>query len=220
MEYIMDFNPIIAEEVNNDEMALIEGKIKQGKSLSEEEVINFLDTIIYITRKKINSKMDDFSWKCDLAQSILCHYLNKIGCPNFPCMTQSAITNDIEGHSFVTIMLMVNDRRLNADSFWFTLFHEIGHIINGDYGISFVKETAEQEVAADKFAEDCLIPHEENKSFISNKKFILIDIKGFANQIERDPGIVLGRLQNDGFVGFDDWTMKPLRHKYKVKMNL
>lgn len=109
MEYIMDFNPIIAEDVNNDEMALIEGKIKQGKSLTEEEVINFLDTIIYITRKKINSKMDDFSWKCDLAQSILCHYLNKIGCPNFPCMTQSAITNDIEGHSFVTIMLMVND---------------------------------------------------------------------------------------------------------------
>lgn len=37
------------------------------------------------------------------------------------------------------IMLMVNDRRLNADSFWFTLFHEIGHIINGDYGISFEK---------------------------------------------------------------------------------
>ena len=49
MEYIMDFNPIIAEDVNNDEMALIEGKIKQGKSLTEEEVINFLDTIIYIT---------------------------------------------------------------------------------------------------------------------------------------------------------------------------
>lgn len=35
--------------------------------------------------------------------------------------------------------------------------------------------------------------------------------------INRDPGIVLGRLQNDGLVGFDDWTMKPIRHKYKVK---
>ena len=118
------------------------------------------------------------------------------------------------------IMLMVNDRRLNADSFWFTLFHEIGHIINGDYGISFEKETGEQEAAADKFAEDCLIPPEEYKSFISNKRFSLQDIKGFANQIERDPGIVLGRLQNDGYVGFDDWTMSPLRHKYKVKMSV
>ena len=41
------------------------------------------------------------------------------------------------------IMLMVNDRRLYSDSFRFTLFHEIGHIINGDYGISFEKESGE-----------------------------------------------------------------------------
>ena len=118
------------------------------------------------------------------------------------------------------IMLMVNDRRLYADSFWFTLFHEIGHIINGDYGISFEKETGEREAAADKYAEDCLIPSDEYKRFISNMKFSLQDVRGFANQIDRDPGIVLGRLQNDGLVGFDDWTMKPLRHKYIVKMGV
>ena len=29
--------------------------------------------------------------------------------------------------------------------FWFTLLHEIGYIINKDYGISFEKETGEQE---------------------------------------------------------------------------
>lgn len=115
------------------------------------------------------------------------------------------------------VMLMVNDRRLNADSFWFTLFHEIGHIINGDYGISFEKETGEQEEAADKFAEDALIPPEKYQDFINKNKFDLQAIRLFADQIERDPGIVLGRLQNDGIVGFDDWTMKPLRHKYRVK---
>lgn len=118
------------------------------------------------------------------------------------------------------IMLMVNDRRLNADSFWFTLFHEIGHIINGDYGISFEKEKGEQEAIADKFAEDYLISPEEYRDFVAKKRFSLQDVNRFANQIERDPGIVLGRLQNDGLVGFDDWTMKPLRHKYVVKMNI
>ena len=41
------------------------------------------------------------------------------------------------------VMLMVSDRRLYSDTFWFTLFHEIGHIMNGDYGISFDKETGE-----------------------------------------------------------------------------
>lgn len=116
------------------------------------------------------------------------------------------------------IMLMVNDRRLYADSFWFTLFHEIGHVMNGDYGISFEKETGEKEIAANLFAEDSLIPNEEYQEFLAQRKFQLDDIKDFANEIERDPGIVLGRLQNDGWVSFDDWTMRPIRYKYKVKI--
>ncbi len=115
------------------------------------------------------------------------------------------------------IMLMVNDRRLNSDSFWFTLFHEIGHIINGDYGISFEEESGEQELAADLFAEDSLIPREQYNDFVASKRFGLNDIIRFAESINRDPGIVLGRLQNEELVRFDDWTMKPIRHKYKVK---
>lgn len=115
------------------------------------------------------------------------------------------------------VMLMVNDRRLNADSFWFTLFHEIGHIMNGDYGISFEKESGEQEEAADQYAENALIPLESYQEFVRRKRFDLQSISVFAEQIDRDPGIVLGRLQNDGKVPFDDWTLKPLRHKYKVK---
>lgn len=113
---------------------------------------------------------------------------------------------------------MVNDRRLNADSFWFTLFHEIGHIVNGDYGISFEKEGGEQEETADKFAEDSLIPPEKYQDFLARRRFDLQDIKIFARQIERDPGIVLGRLQNDGIIEFNDWKMKSLRHKYRIKM--
>lgn len=116
------------------------------------------------------------------------------------------------------IMLMVNDRRLNADTFWFTLFHEIGHIMNGDFGISFEKETGEQEDAANKYAQDKLIPPELYLDFISQNSFDIQSIRRFAKQIDRDPGIVLGRLQNDRKVGFDDWNLNPLRHKYKVKI--
>lgn len=115
------------------------------------------------------------------------------------------------------IMLMVNDRRLNADSFWFTLLHEIGHIINGDYGISFEKEYGMKEEAANKFAQDSLIPSDQYQRFIEGQKFDLQSIKDFANRINRDPGIVLGRLQNDKIVGFNDWSLNPLRHKYKVR---
>ena len=114
------------------------------------------------------------------------------------------------------IMLMVNDRRLYADSFWFTLFHEIGHIINGDFGISFEEEMGNQEDIADRYAEDSLIPPEKYQEFLARKRFDLPAIRAFANQIGRDPGIVLGRLQNDEVVRYDDCNMKPLRRKYKV----
>ena len=133
--------------------------------------------------------------------------------PNIPGSKTNGATKKIGNN----IMLMVNDRQLNADSFWFTLFHEIGHIMKGDYGISFEKKAGEQESSADKFAEDSLIPPEKYQIFLENKKFSLQDIAAFAKQIGRDPGIVLGRLQNDGIIRFNDWEMKPLRHKYKIK---
>ncbi len=115
------------------------------------------------------------------------------------------------------VVLMVNDRRLNSDIFWFTLFHEIGHIIHSDYGISFEKEIGEKEEIADKFASDSLINPEAYEKFVAEGVFTLESIQQFANLIDRDPGIVLGRLQNDGLVRYDDWTLKSLRHKYKVK---
>ena len=134
--------------------------------------------------------------------------------PNISGSKINGATKKVGDH----IMLMVNDRRLNADSFWFTLFHEIGHIINGDYGISFEKENGEQEEAANKFAQDSLIPSNQYQKFVEDAKFDLQSIKDFANKINRDPGIVLGRLQNDKIVDFNDWMLKPLRHKYKVRI--
>ncbi len=136
--------------------------------------------------------------------------------PNIPGSKTNGATKKIGDN----IMLMVNDRRLNADSFWFTLFHEIGHIMNSDYGISFEREMGEQEDAANKYAEDILIPLEQYQKFVARKRFDIQSIREFAVQIDRDPGIVLGRLQNDRKVGFDDWTLQPLRHKYKVKISI
>lgn len=136
--------------------------------------------------------------------------------PNLPGSKINGATKKL-GNS--NIMLMVNDRRLNADSFWFTLYHEIGHIMNGDYGISFEKNEGDIEDNADKYAEDMLIPRALYEDFVKQKKFDVQSIRRFAKQIDRAPGIVLGRLQNDKLVRFDDTTLQPLRVKYRVKIN-
>ncbi len=115
------------------------------------------------------------------------------------------------------VLLMVNDRRLYSDTFWFTLFHEIGHIMNGDYGITFADADDSQEDAADRYAEDKLIPPELYQQFLQIEDFTEASIRKFAASIRRDPGIVLGRLQNDRKIPFTDTVLsKTLRHRYKI----
>ena len=115
-----------------------------------------------------------------------------------------------------SVMLMVNDRRQYADSFWFTLLHEAGHVLHGDYGVSFKGDVGEKEIAADRFARDKLIGPVDYSNFVGRGIFTKESVLEFANAIDRDPGIVVGRLQNDGLVKHSDVRFQPLMHKYKV----
>jgi hypothetical protein len=123
--------------------------------------------------------------------------------PNLPGSKTNGATKKIGDN----ILLMVNNRRLFSDIFWFTLFHEIGHIMNGDYGITFEGEDCED--AADKYAEDKLIPSDAYQSFIQAGRFDVNSIRRFANLIDRDPGIPLGRLKNDKKVSYDNYRYVP-----------
>ncbi len=134
--------------------------------------------------------------------------------PNMPGSNTSGATKKIGNN----IMLMVNDRRGYADTFWFTMFHEIGHIINGDFGISFEKEEGELEEKADLYARNMLIPPKAYDEFVRERNFDVESIKKFAKVINRDPGIVLGRLQKDKKVDYKNVALNSLRHKYKVKI--
>jgi addiction module HigA family antidote len=118
-----------------------------------------------------------------------------------------------------SVMMMVNDRRLYADSFWFTLLHEAGHVIYGDYGISFDGDAGDIEQKADEYAENKLIDPQLYQSFVCRNEghFTVPSIIAFANSIDRDPGIVLGRLENDGYLKHGN-GMQSLRCKYHVSV--
>lgn len=120
------------------------------------------------------------------------------------------------------VMIMVDDRGKYADTFWFTLFHEIGHVMNGDFGVSFYTEVeGETELAADEYAQNTLIPSEKYSEFVqTGEAYTAESIRQFAVSIDRDPGIVLGRLKRDEYVPYAETMLShELRHKYKVKMN-
>lgn len=113
----------------------------------------------------------------------------------------------IHGATFLDgdkIVLGLTVRGKDADKFWFSLFHEIGHIVLGHIGKIEVSEADEK--AADEFARDTLIPQLDYKAFTAGKNFTKRSITDFADSMEVDSGIVLGRLQKDGFVKYSSFN--------------
>lgn len=115
-------------------------------------------------------------------------------------------------------VLMMTIRGSWADIFWFSLFHEIGHILLHDKRRIFLEdgnadaETIIQERQADEFASNILIPAGAYAEFTEQGDFSVLSIQGFARKIGIAPGIVNGRLQHDKYLA-PHFNM--LREQYK-----
>ena len=104
-------------------------------------------------------------------------------------------------------------RGKDADKFWFSLFHEIAHILYGH--ITQADGTTESDEAdADSFAKDTLIPIDEFQRYTSLGNFSRESIIGFARSVNVDPGIVVGRLQKENFIAYSWYN--DLKTKYQI----
>jgi len=99
-----------------------------------------------------------------------------------------------------------------VDYFWFTLFDEIGHLFSGLKGIEGayydnmrdlnLKDRAE--LQANQYAANWLVDQRLLKKFVKNTPQLTADaITQFAVSINRHPSIVLGQLQHQEFVGYN-----------------
>lgn len=113
--------------------------------------------------------------------------------------------------------LIVSFRHLTDDHFWFTLFHEIGHLILHDaINIRIEGETelgSKEEDEADQFAIDTLIP----KPFQGRVKELRSkdwkEIMRIAKKIGISRGIVVGHLQHIGNVPYSHLNRLKVRYK-------
>lgn len=105
-------------------------------------------------------------------------------------------------------VIMMSLRGSWGDIFWFSLLHEIGHIVlHGKRSIFIEGKTKDekhkkQESEADKFASDHLIPQKAYSEFAKDLNFTQETIQCFAEQVGIHPGIVTGRLQHDGLLPY------------------
>lgn len=122
----------------------------------------------------------------------------------------------LHGATFVDgnhIVIGLTVRGRDADRFWFSLFHELYHIIAGHIFSSTVSLT-EREQSADRFARDTLIPEEEYERFLNVTYKSRESIMRFADEIGIAPGIVVGRLQKENVIPYD-WH-NGLKMKYII----
>lgn len=116
------------------------------------------------------------------------------------------------------LILCLTIRRQRADTFWFTLFHEIAHILNGDFSIRFVDFESIQNAAenrADHFARSTLIDPLLYREFLSTGECLSWSgIESFAKKARVQPFIILGRLQNDGILDWSDYADKLVRYAW------
>lgn len=97
------------------------------------------------------------------------------------------------------IVLGITVAGKEADEFWFSLFHELAHILCGHINQPG-GTTDEDEREADLFAADTLIPHIEYERFRASHEFSEEALRRFAAYVGIDPGIVAGRLRKEGCI--------------------
>lgn len=102
-------------------------------------------------------------------------------------------------------LIQVTLRYLSEDQFWYSVYHEAGHLITGRRGRDVLEEIdgnreTEDERLADAFARDQLIPLAPLAAFVDRGLFDRASVRTFASELQVSPGIVVGRLQHDRHV--------------------
>jgi HTH-type transcriptional regulator / antitoxin HigA len=117
-------------------------------------------------------------------------------------------------------LIQLSDRYKSNDQFWFSFFHEAGHLLHHgkkDFCIEGeleIEMDTEKEKEANDFSANLLIPRKEYQNFITKEDFSESAIRDFAEMIEMHPAIVAGRL------GFDGNIHVSLVNRYRVRVEM
>ena len=125
--------------------------------------------------------------------------------PEVPGLGIHGATRWIDGRPIIQLSL----RGKTDDQLWFTLFHELGHVLMHDTrSLYLAGSDDEREAEADRFASDTLIPPEVIPRLPHGRN--LEAVRQLAAEIGVSPGVVLGRAQRE--TGDYAWGQQLKKH--------
>lgn len=135
-------------------------------------------------------------------------------------ITGAPVHGFIEKTANGDMILILTIRGKFADKFWFTLFHEIAHVLNGDVEensrfIDYDFSVNESEQLANDWAGDTLLNRKRYDKFVSVGDFSISAISNLAARESVFPGIVIGRLQKEGHIPYSSYVSYKLKYAWK-----
>jgi len=124
-----------------------------------------------------------------------------------PCINKAPINGSTRWLND-TPLIQLTGRYKRNDSFWFTFFHEAGHILlHGKKdifleNIDYSEKDKQKEIEADNFAIKWTLSKEEQEEILQLFKITEDDVIEFAKKFNTHPAIIIGRLQHDGLVPY------------------
>lgn len=124
-----------------------------------------------------------------------------------PCVKQAPIsgaTRWINNHPVIQLTGRYNQN----DRFWFTFFHEIGHVLLHGKKEIFLEDIEysdydkQKEQEADDFAVKWTFSEEQENEVLKNEDLTEREIVEFANKFNTHPAIIIGRLQKKEIIHY------------------
>lgn len=114
-------------------------------------------------------------------------------------------------------MIVLSLRHRRNDIFWFTLFHELCHVLRHGKKTTFIDAKGsgiaeELEAEADAFASRTLIPPAAAARLAEITT--VAQAEAFAAELGVAPGIVVGRMQHDGYIPHSRWANLLQRYRF------
>jgi len=187
---------ILTEDIEASEI-LDMNKLRE--SIPEIKLLMFKDP------NGINCELTRIFSECGIAFKIVRHF------------TGAPVQGFIKRAEHGKMILCMTLRQSYADRFWFTLFHEIAHILNGDVKqkfVDFLSVKSEIEECADEFSRNVLMNSKEYKTFIDHGDFGLESIRKFAKSQNIMPYIVIGRLMKEEILDWGCYSGEMVKYKW------
>ena len=136
-----------------------------------------------------------------------------------PCLPKAPISGSSRWIN-ETPVIQLSARYRQNDRFWFTFFHEAGHILmHGKKYISleninFTAAELDKEKEADLFSENWTFSKEQEKEILKNIPLSEKDIVKFARKFNTHPAMIIGRFHHKNLIPYN------LGRKFIVPLNL